>query len=287
MSILGSLIGGAFSLFSASKQRSQAKEDAANKFIDLRASALAGGFNPLTALQATGGAGFGAYPSSAPPLASIEFLTGAADGIVDEVSGAADLRRATDRLNFDLAALKLDQARSGVVLPPPPSAVAAFGASPLGALPVTVAQSNVGVTDAGVDPSDAADIAAAGGSPREQRLTPIDLFVPYRMRDGSIGFGPNPSVMDAEQFAAALALWGAVEAKQALGLRGDGDGAASPAGPSPLSFGGPGPLRYVPKKSDFSGFAVSALPTLRLRYVPKKSDFSGFSWPSMTLPSPF
>lgn len=54
---------------------------AASKFKDLRAAAKAGGFNPLTALYATGGAGYGAGSISAPlsgsppPLASIQAIT--------------------------------------------------------------------------------------------------------------------------------------------------------------------------------------------------------------------
>ena len=193
MSILGSLIGGAFSLFGASKARKQAKEDAANKFIDLRAAALAGGFNPLTALESTGGAGFGAYPSSAPPLASIELLTGAADGVVDELSGAADLRRKTDQLNYDLAALKLDQARSGVVLPAPPSAVSAFGPSSLGAAPV--------------------EVVAHGTPPMDEFNLYVRVYDPMTGRWVTI---PNPDLTESgpTEVATGLATIGAADALQ-------------------------------------------------------------------------
>lgn len=111
--VLPNLVAGVFSLFGANKARQQAQADASNKFVDLRAAAEKAGFNPLTALEATGGSGFGSFPSAAPPLASVELLTGALSAGVDELTGAAAQRRASDRLNLDLAALKLDQARSG------------------------------------------------------------------------------------------------------------------------------------------------------------------------------
>lgn len=124
------LLGGIFSLFGASRARSQAKKDASNKFVDLRNAAIKGGFNPLTALEATGGSGFGAYPSSAPPLASVELLTGALEAGADELSGDAGRRRSADELNNDLAVLRLDQARSGVVAYRPPSAANSMGGQP-------------------------------------------------------------------------------------------------------------------------------------------------------------
>ncbi len=127
MSIFGKLLGAGLSIFGANKARKQARQDALNKFVDLRAAADAGGINVLTALGATGGQGFGAYGSSAPPLASVELLTGALGDYEDERNGTADLRRSTDRLNNDLAKIKLEQARSGVYAPPPPKAYAAAG----------------------------------------------------------------------------------------------------------------------------------------------------------------
>jgi hypothetical protein len=43
------------------KNRELAKKDASNKFTDMSKAASKAGINPLTALRATGGAGFGAY----------------------------------------------------------------------------------------------------------------------------------------------------------------------------------------------------------------------------------
>lgn len=148
------LLGSAFSLFGANKARQQAKGDAFNKFADLRDAAINGGFNPLTALQATGGAGFGAYPSSAPPLASVELLTGGLQKASDEVTGVAAQRRAADRLNLDMAQLRLDQARSGVVAYAPRSAAGGVGSGPpaLGRSAVTVATTARGGVRVGMGP---------------------------------------------------------------------------------------------------------------------------------------
>lgn len=53
-SIGASLIGGALS-------RKQAKKERDNHFVNLRNSAIRGGYNPLTAMRATGGGGYGNY----------------------------------------------------------------------------------------------------------------------------------------------------------------------------------------------------------------------------------
>jgi hypothetical protein len=60
------------------KNRELAKEDASNKFKDLAVSAKKAGINPLTALRATGGAGFGSYggmTAIAPVLSRFNFAT--------------------------------------------------------------------------------------------------------------------------------------------------------------------------------------------------------------------
>lgn len=161
------IFGAVLGLASANKARGQAQEDAFNKFSDLRDAAIHGGFNPLTALEATGGAGFGAFPSSAPPLASVELLTGALQDGADELTGVAETRRATDRLNRDLAALRLDQARSGVVVD---RGVPARG--PLGGRPATVGTiSGIGPgTSGGAFPWSIRDIATGN---RPVRIEPV------------------------------------------------------------------------------------------------------------------
>ncbi len=146
--VAGNVVGAVASISSQNKARRQSKQDAANKFVDLRDAAIAGGFNPLTALQATGGAGFGAYTSSAPPLASIELLTGAMDKIHDQASGAAAIRHQMDVVNLQRAKLALEKDRAAVVAAyaPPSSARSVGGGSPrLGGNTTVVGTVNAGV----------------------------------------------------------------------------------------------------------------------------------------------
>lgn len=87
------------------------------------------GFNPLTLLQ-YGQTGASTGPAGgAAPLASAQILTEGLRGLDDVLSGDAARRRAADQLEIDLARLKLDQARSGVIFAPAPSASAAIGGS--------------------------------------------------------------------------------------------------------------------------------------------------------------
>jgi hypothetical protein len=58
------------------KNRELAKQDASNKFTDMKAAAEKAGINPLTALRATGGVGFGMYggmTAVAPVLSKFNF----------------------------------------------------------------------------------------------------------------------------------------------------------------------------------------------------------------------
>lgn len=106
-----SLISGVLGIFGAKKKRKQSMSDAKKQFSRLREAAERGGFNPLTALQATGTGGFANLPSSAPPLASLDFIRDGLTGISDELTGEAAERRATDRFNRELAELQLEKAR--------------------------------------------------------------------------------------------------------------------------------------------------------------------------------
>jgi hypothetical protein len=56
------------------KQRAAEKEDQANKFVDMRNAAQKAGFNPLTVLRATGGAGFGGTNAVMPVMSKQNFL---------------------------------------------------------------------------------------------------------------------------------------------------------------------------------------------------------------------
>ena len=69
--IVGSAIGGALNRKAAKKERD-------SHFVNLRNSAIRGGFNPLTALNATGGGGYGQYAAalSRSPLGDAAFAAG-------------------------------------------------------------------------------------------------------------------------------------------------------------------------------------------------------------------
>ncbi|MBL4917252.1 hypothetical protein [Szabonella alba] len=127
LSGIGSIIGGIGGLFGRKKppsprdnimSQAQGARDAAEKY----------GFNPLTLLQ-YGQPGGSMASGSAPPLASIELITGGLRDVADVTSGDAERRRVNDRLQNDLAQLKLDQLRSGVVAVGP-SAVSTVGNGP-------------------------------------------------------------------------------------------------------------------------------------------------------------
>lgn len=181
MGIFSQLLGGALGIFSANKARRQAKQDALNKFVDLRAAADAGGISMLTALGATGGSGFGNY-GGAPPLASVELLTGAAGDIEDEANGTAAQRRATERLNYDLAKIRLDQARSGVYDAPAPKSYAAAGS--------TVFADNT------ARPYPAGHVKTSGGSNGPFSPALGSVPVPDRFLDRASGVFVNGSYID-------------------------------------------------------------------------------------------
>lgn len=91
------------------------------------------GFNPLTMLQyGQPGGAMGAGGGSAPPLASIQAITDGLRDINDVTSGDAARRRKAEELEIDLAQIRLDQARSGVVAVGPGADSVGSGPSPLG-----------------------------------------------------------------------------------------------------------------------------------------------------------
>ncbi|AXH74965.1 MAG: DNA pilot protein [Microviridae sp.] len=120
--LLGGLFGNRSAKKAAAKQRAQALEDERLKFTRLRESAELGGFNPLTALAGGGLSGLSGLPSSAPPLASTEMLSGALSDITDEFTGVASQQRARDQLELELAKIKVDQAKTELVHRQKPSA---------------------------------------------------------------------------------------------------------------------------------------------------------------------
>lgn len=183
LSGIGSVLGGLGGIFGKKKKDPTPAQNLLSQAQGARQAADQYGFNPLTMLQygQPGGAmgGGGGSPS---PLASIQMLTDGLAGLDDIVSGDAARRRAADQLNLDLAQLKLDQTRSGVLVTQTPYAVNQFGPSPLGVRPVTVQQSAGGprggfnVPAAGVSVQGASGdrSVAPAGSGGERPLMEVD-----------------------------------------------------------------------------------------------------------------
>lgn len=110
-----SAVSGIKGLFSKEKKGPTPQQNIMSQAAGARAAAEKHGFNPLTLLQygqtgATTGGGGGA-----PPLASLQAVTDGLMGLDDILSGDRARRAAADQLEIDMARVKLDQARSGVV----------------------------------------------------------------------------------------------------------------------------------------------------------------------------
>lgn len=129
---VGKIVGGLFGGKKSQKTNSPA-ENLVSQAKGARWAAKEYGFNPLTMLQFGQTGGSMASGGGAPPLASIDLITSGLHDLNDVVSGDAARRRAADELELDLARVKLDQLRSGVISVPVNaadnigSAPAAFG----------------------------------------------------------------------------------------------------------------------------------------------------------------
>lgn len=111
--VAGPIIGGVFNKKAASKNRAQGVEDTLLQLPRLRQSAEDAGFNPLTALLATGGQGFNNIPGGAAPLASSQVLSGAIQGVSDlftEPDKAAEERQ---RVQDRIQELRLERLEAG------------------------------------------------------------------------------------------------------------------------------------------------------------------------------
>ena len=141
---IGSLIGGVAGLFSSKKGAPSARENTVKLAQGARQASERYGFNPLTMLGAGASMGGGGGGGGAPPLASIQLLTDGLQSVDDVISGDADRRRQADQLELDLAKVKLEQARSGVIASGSTAADSVGGSlSPLGAPRGTYAQNTV------------------------------------------------------------------------------------------------------------------------------------------------
>lgn len=116
---IGSIVGGISGILGRKKKDPSPRDNLLSQAKGARQAAEQYGFNPLTMLQygQTGGAMAGG--GGAAPLASIQMLTEGLQGLDDIRSGDAARRRQADQLELDLAQIKLDQLRSGVVVTPP------------------------------------------------------------------------------------------------------------------------------------------------------------------------
>lgn len=108
------LLGGLFAGRSARKAEQRARVNFLRSGIDTREAAVAGGFNPLTFLQATGGgaAANGGFTAAGQPaaLASIELITGGLNDFGRVVSGAAAQEKKERDLAYDMAKLEFEKA---------------------------------------------------------------------------------------------------------------------------------------------------------------------------------
>jgi len=110
-------VGGLFGLFKKKKKDPTPRDNLLSQAQGARDAADKYGFNPLTMLQyGQPGGAMVSGGGDAPPLASIELLTGGLADINDITSGDAARRRAADQLELDLAKVKIEQAKSQMAL---------------------------------------------------------------------------------------------------------------------------------------------------------------------------
>ncbi|WP_413876351.1 hypothetical protein [Albidovulum sp.] len=111
MSLFGTILGAvagplAGGLFGGKKKETKQTTD----FVALRDSAEAAGFNPLTALKATGGAGF--TTTTHPGLSSGEFLAEAIGSGVQAWSSFDPMQQQRDALEMEMMRAELDRIKS-------------------------------------------------------------------------------------------------------------------------------------------------------------------------------
>lgn len=129
---IGAVIGGIGSIFGKKKDKIY-KNDAAimDSARGARQASAEFGFNPLTLLGATGGAGAVASGGSS-PLASLSIIGDVMQANDPQKKADEERQRKREELDLELAQIKLDQARSGVIIGPQQAASSIGGRPALG-----------------------------------------------------------------------------------------------------------------------------------------------------------
>lgn len=203
------LLGGLFGNSEAKREGKAARAWELNQqefgLLRMRHAAELAGFNPLTALNATGGGPSfpGGGGSSGPALASQAFLTGAMTDFSDVVSGEASRRRAANDLEIALQKVKLEALRSGVVQVKP-SATASVGSG----LPVLGKRSATVVPPAGSAMTSRGPVSLADPDfvPKKEASTVV-----YKATNGQTI--EVPVAPDPEEIVAGVALEAAAAVK--------------------------------------------------------------------------
>lgn len=112
MGIFSTLIGGFLNRKAAKETRKNSIEDARLNLSRVRESAELAGFNPLTALQSTGG-NLGPISANVPPLASAAALEGAVQSVGDILSGRSAVRNQQEDANLRLTQLRIEREEAG------------------------------------------------------------------------------------------------------------------------------------------------------------------------------
>jgi hypothetical protein len=112
MSLLGSIAGGLFSMFSSNQQAKQDQENYATRIQTTVADAKAAGINPLEAIRA--GAG-NSSAAATPRLMSAEASMNAFDQVADVLAGRTAQENAKDAVENTLAQIRVDESRRGSI----------------------------------------------------------------------------------------------------------------------------------------------------------------------------
>lgn len=112
---VGKIFGGLSGLFGKKEKAPSPRDNIMSQAQGARDAAEEYGFNPLTMLQFGQPSGSIAGGQGPAPLASIEMLTSGLSGLDDVFSGDAARRRQADQLEIDMAQIKLDRARAGIL----------------------------------------------------------------------------------------------------------------------------------------------------------------------------